>query len=143
MHQTQSSSESQLQQAQKPITVGSVQKNIRKMTWKERNNTPEKMSRGAAVIHGNITYFRPSLSKKMYMYQNSLGKEQWSELPDNPNENFGLVVIHAHLTSVGGVSTNTLYLVSQKRMRGSGGLRSSLLCPHHDKQLLVSLLKSL
>ena len=120
MHQTQSSSESQLQQAQIPITVGSAQKNIRKITWKERNNAPEKMSRGAAVIHGNITYFRPSLSKKVYMYQNSLGKEQWSELPDNPNENFGLVVIHAHLTSVGGVnnvSTNTLLSLTEEDER--------------------------
>ena len=81
------------------------------MTWRKGKNAPEKMTIGAAVVHGNTAYFRPASSTKVYSYQNSHGQEQWSQLPDNPNGNFGLAVIDGLLTSVGGYNngyTNTL-----------------------------------
>ena len=81
------------------------------MTWREGNSAPEKMYRGAAVVHGNTAYFRPINSAKVYSYQNILGQEQWSQLPENPNWNCCLAVIDGFLTSVGGYRncfTNTL-----------------------------------
>ena len=85
-----------------------AQKDISKMTWREGKNAPQKMWRGSAVVHGNTAYFRPDGSSKVYSYQNILGKEQWSRLPDNPNSIFGLAVIDGLLTSVGGFNSRTL-----------------------------------
>ena len=89
-------------------TVAAAQKDISKMRWREGKNAPVVMSRGAAVVHGNTAYFSPGGSR-VYSYQNILGKEQWSQLPDNPKYWFGLAVIDGLLTSVGGYGpTNTL-----------------------------------
>ena len=90
-------------------TVAAVQKDISKMRWREGKNAPAVMSRGAAVVHGNTAYFSQGGSQ-VYSYQNILGKEQWSQLPDNPNDWFGLAIIDGLLTSVGGGGpiTNTL-----------------------------------
>ena len=99
-------------------TVAAAQ-DISKMKWREGKNAPVVMIRGAAVEHGNTAYFSPSnlitlggtaIIQRVYSYQNILGKEQWSQLPDNPNYWFGLAVIDGLLTSVGGkgLSTNTL-----------------------------------
>ena len=70
-------------------------------------------------MHGNTAYFRPGNSCKVYSYKKSLGEEQWSQLPDNPNMNFGLTVIDGILTGVGGsckdIFTNTLL-----SLRGEG-----------------------
>ena len=97
----------------KPQTkVATAQKDIYMMTWREGKNAPQKMFRGAAVVYGNKAYFRPDGLKTVYSYQNILGEEQWSQLPDNiSNENFDLAVIDDLLTSVGGANngyTNTL-----------------------------------
>ena len=92
-------------------TVAAAQKDIIKMTWREGKNAPEKMLRGAAVVHGNTAYFRPVNSRKVYSYQNIHRQELWCQLPDNPNDSFGLAVIDGLLTSVGGYNngyTNTL-----------------------------------
>ena len=90
-------------------TVAAAQKDISNMRWREGKNAPEEMTRGEAVVRGNTAYFRPSGSHNVYSYQNILGKEQWSHLPDNPNDWFGLAVIDGLLTSVGGRGpTNTL-----------------------------------
>ena len=104
------------QPQQQPVTtphttVAAAQKDIIKITWREGKNAPEKIFRGAAVVHGNTAYFKPSRSTKFYSYQNIHGQEQWSQLPDNPNGNCGLAVIDCLLTSVGGYNngvTNTL-----------------------------------
>ena len=92
-------------------TVAAAQKDISNMRWREEKNAPERMTRGAAVVHGNTAYFRPGSSHKVYSYQNIIGKEQWSQLPDNPNLWFRLAVIDGLLTSVGGKgpTTNTLF----------------------------------
>jgi hypothetical protein len=58
-------------------------------------------------VHGNTVYFRPAVSDKVYSYR----QEQWSQMPENPNRNFGITVIDGLLTSVGGRKphpTNTL-----------------------------------
>ena len=99
-------------------TVAAAQKDISKMRWREGKNAPEGMRRGAVVVHGNTVYFSPSVYlvvsgtpalQTVYSYQNIHGKEQWSQLPDNPNYWFGLAVIDGLLTSVGGKGlTNTL-----------------------------------
>ena len=102
------------------MMVAAAKKDISKMIWREGKNAPEKMIRGAAVVHGNTAYFRPYNSDKVYSYQNILGKEQWSQLPDNPNENCGLAVIDGLLTSVGGYNNgyiNTLLSLTGEGMR--------------------------
>ena len=104
---------SSIQPQQLPVTaektqtataVSVAQKDISKMTWREGKKAPEGMMRGAAVVYGNTAYFRPAAinSVRVYSYQNILGNEQWSRLPDNPNWAFSLAVIDGLLTSVGG-----------------------------------------
>ena len=116
-------SNTQLQQ--QPVTKGTLQttvevakKDISKMTWRDVKNAPEKMKRGAAVVHGNIAYFRPANSRKVYAYENIAGEEQWSRLPDNPNQSFSLAVIDGLLTSVGGYKdgySNTLFSLTGRK----------------------------
>ena len=94
-------------------TASAVEKDITKLKWREGKKAPEKMTRGAAVAHGNTAYFNPDNSHNVYSYQIVSGEEQWSSLPDNPYETFSLAVIDGLLTSVGGyksgsVQTNTL-----------------------------------
>ena len=130
LHQTSSSNETsgqqQLEQKEaasgdKPpelppsprMTVTQAEVDTSKMTWREGENAPETMVRGAAVVHGNTAYFRPAGSHKVYSYQNLQGKEHWHQLPINTNCKFGLAVIDDLLTSVGGINsgvtlTNTL-----------------------------------
>ena len=102
------------------MMVAAAKKDISKMIWREGKNAPEKMIRGATVVHGNTAYFRPCGSYKVYSYQNILGKEQWSQLPDNPNTYCGLAVIDGLLTSVGGFNNdyiNTLLSLTGEGMR--------------------------
>ena len=124
--QEQQDTVSRDQPQQKSVTksqrmmVAAAQKDISKMIWREGKNAPEKMIRGAAVVHGNTAYFRPYNSDKVYSYQNILGKELSSQLPDNPNENCGLAIIDGLLTSVGGYNngpTNTLLSLTGEGMR--------------------------
>ena len=92
-------------------TVAAAKKDISKMTWREGKSAPERMHRGAAVVHGNTAYFRPANSRKVYSYQIIEEVEQWSQLPDNDNRNSDLAVIDGLVTSVGGYNsdfTNTL-----------------------------------
>ena len=100
------------------MMVAAAKKDISKMIWKEGKNAPEKMYRGAAVVHRNTAYFRSGSSNKVYSYQNILGKEQWSRLPDNPNSAFGLAVIDGLLTSVGG--NNNVFINTVLSLTGEG-----------------------
>ena len=102
------------------MMVAAAKKDISKMIWRERKNAPEKMYRGAAVVHGNTAYLRKINSNNVYSYQNILGKEQWSQVPDNPNTYCGLAVIDGLLTSVGGFNngyTNTVLSLTGEGMR--------------------------
>ena len=88
-----------------------AQEDVTKTTWKEGKNAPDRMRRGAAVVHGNTAYLIPAASGKIYTYNNFQGQEEWSVLPENPNKNCGLSVIDSLLTSVGGFNngpTSTL-----------------------------------
>ena len=126
-HLKQQDIASSIQPQQLPVTaentptataVSVAKKDISKMTWREGKKAPHKMVRGAAVVDGNTAYFSPINSFRVYSYQNILGNEQWSRLPDNPNGEFSLAVIEGLLTSVGGYShvvTNTLL-----SLRGEG-----------------------
>ena len=105
---------SSIQPQQLPVTaektqtataVSVAQKDISKMTWREGKKATERMMRGAAVVDGNTAYFSLGGLFRVYSYQNILGHEQWSRLPDNPNEAFSLAVIDGLLTSVGGRSS--------------------------------------
>ena len=121
---------SSIQPQQLPVTaektqtataVSVAQKDISKMTWREGKKVPEGMTRGAAVVDGNIAYFRPLNVFRVYSYQNILGNEQWSRLPDNPYWNSSLAVINGLLTSVGGSNirgpTNTLLSLTREGER--------------------------
>ena len=114
---------SSIQPQQLPVTaektqtataVSVAQKDISKMTWREGKKAPVRMERGVAVVDGNTAYFTPAsiTSSRVYSYQNILGNEQWSRLPDNRNTAFSLAVIDGLLTSMGGRgsrgATNTL-----------------------------------
>ena len=107
------------EKTQTATAVSVAEKDISKMTWREGKKAPEEMRRGAAVVDGNIAYFRQADSSSVYSYQNILGNEQWSRLPDNPNQAFSLAVIDGLLTSVGGSDsrgpTNTPF-----RLTGEG-----------------------
>ena len=130
-------------------TVAAAQKDISKMTWRKGKNAPQKMCRGAAVVHGNTAYFRPANSTKVYSYQNIHGQEQWSQLPDNPNQNCGLAVIDGLLTSVGGannVYTNTLLSLTGEGERKQWSVifppmptpRTTATCVTAEKSLVVA-----
>ena len=84
------------------VAVSVAQKDISKMTWREGKKAPDRIERGAAVVDGNTAYFTPANTSRVYSYQNILGNEQWSTLPNNPNAGFSLAVIDGLLTSVGG-----------------------------------------
>ena len=121
-HQTTASRDQPQQQAViiPQTKMATAKKGVSKMTWKNGKNTPQRMARGVAVVHGNTAYFRPGDSYNVYSYQNILGKEQWSQLPDNPNRNCGLAVIDGLLTSVGGDNNgpvNTLLSLTGESMR--------------------------
>ena len=93
---------------------------LQRLTWRTGKNAPEKMTRRSAVVYNSTAYFRPFDSVKVYSYQNILGEEQWSQLPDNTNINCGLAVIDGLLTSVGGcnnVYTNTLLSLTEEGRR--------------------------
>ena len=151
---------SSIQPQQLPVTaektqtataVSVAQKDISEMTWREGKKAPERMYRGAAVVDGNTAYFRPYGSSRVYSYQNILGNEQWSRLPDNPNTAFSLAVIHGLLTSVGGYDswnkdTNTLLSLTGEGVRKQWSEvfppmptpRSSTACITTEKALVVA-----
>ena len=83
-------------------TMATAQTDINTMIWRKGKDAPGRMVRGAAVVDGNTAYFRPRFSHKVYSYQNILGKEQWSQLPDCATMNCGLAVVDGFLTIVGG-----------------------------------------
>ena len=127
-------------------TVAAAQKDISNMRWREGKNAPEGMFWEAAVVHGNTAYFKPGDSR-VYSYQNIHGKEQWSQLPDNPNRWFGLAVIDGLLTSVGGgCLTNTLLSLTGEGERKQWSQifppmptpRSSAACVTTEQALVVA-----
>ena len=79
-----------------------------KLTFETRRNAPCAMWRGAAVAHGSVDAwylydYCSDNSRDVYAYNSE--KDDWSKLPDCPQENFGLAVINNFLTAVGGMSS--------------------------------------
>ena len=75
-----------------------------KLTWETRRNAPRMMTRrGAAAAHGSVGYFSSYLSHDVFAYDSE--KDDWSNLPECPQTNFGLAVINNLLTAVGGLSS--------------------------------------
>ena len=71
-----------------------------KLTWETRRNAPLEMVMGAAIADGSLAYFSSSGSSKVLVYNPE--KDDWSELPECPQESFGLAIISDILTAVGG-----------------------------------------
>ena len=97
-------------------TATAAEKDITKLRWKKGKRAPERMRRGAAVVHGNTVYINSGGSHKVYSCQMTSEGLLWSTLPDSCYEFFSLAVIEGLLTCVGGRSggyggprTNTLH----------------------------------
>ena len=71
-----------------------------KLFWDTRRNAPCEMWRGTAVADGGLAYFRPHSSHDVFGYNPE--KDDWSKLPECPQNDFGLAVIKNILTAVGG-----------------------------------------
>ena len=127
------------EKTQTATAVSVAHRYISEMTWREGKKAPETMRRGAAVVDGNTAYFRPANTFRVYSYQNILGNEQWSRLPDNPNGGFSLAVIDGLLTSVGGWNsrgtTNTLLSLTGECERKQW---SEVFPPMHTPRRLTS-----
>ena len=94
-------------------TATAAEKDITKLRWKEGNEAPDKMERGAAVVDGNTVYINSGGSHKVYSCQMTSEGLLWSTLPNSRYMWFSLAVIDGLLTCVGGRSggshTNTLH----------------------------------
>ena len=73
-----------------------------KLTWETRREAPCRMVRDAAVAHGSLAYFSSKNSYDVFAY--NLENNDWSELPECPQSDFGLAVVNNLVTAVGGVS---------------------------------------
>ena len=109
-------------------TATAAEKDITKLRWKEGKRAPEeegkeapdRMIRGAAVVHENTVYINSGGSRKVYSCQMTAEGLLWSTLPDSRYEFFSLAVIEGVLTCVGGRSggyggprTNTLHSLTR------------------------------
>ena len=64
--------------------------------WRDGGKAPTEMSRGAAVVDGNVAYFMDQTGQ-IYSFN-----EKWSELPQYPYWYSSLAVIRGLLTAIGG-----------------------------------------
>ena len=87
-----------------------------KLIWETRRELPWGMVRGAAVAHGSLAYFGISSVGSYGVFAYDSETNDWSELPECPQRDFGLAVVNNLLTAVGGMSggqyTNCLSSVS-------------------------------
>ena len=84
-------------------TAPTPQKDILKLRWREGKRAPKKMMRGSVAVQGNVAFFRPSGSRRIYSCQVTSKGQQWSALPDSKYENFSLAVVANQLTTIGGM----------------------------------------
>ena len=70
--------------------------------WKQdRERTPHAMSRGAAVVDGNVAYFMNWDGETLSF---DLSTQGWSELPLCPYQFSSLAIIRGLLTAIGGIN---------------------------------------
>jgi serine/threonine protein kinase len=79
-----------------------------KLKWRSGQNGPQPFHRGAAVAYQNlfIAYFNAAGTHKVFSYQILSEEEEWSALPQSPYRDFGLVIVHGLLTTVGGTASD-------------------------------------
>ena len=80
--------------------------------WWDGGKAPVEMSRGAAVVDGNVAYF---MNWKGLTYMYSYNKS-WSELPVCPYWYSSLAVIRGLLTAIGGYSCGFIGVVPQNKL---------------------------
>ena len=73
--------------------------------WRDRGKAPYTMSRGAAVVDGNMAYFMDCDNQEQECSYNS-STRRWSRLPRCPYESSSLAVIRGLLTAIGGYKEN-------------------------------------
>ena len=69
------------------------------LNWKDGGKAPFKMTRGAAVVNGNVAYFM-DCSGVLCSYNST--SMMWRELPKYPYEYGSLAIINGELTAIGG-----------------------------------------
>ena len=90
-----------------------------KLTWNKCRNAPCEMVRGAAVAHGSVGYFSSHYSCDVFAYDSE--KDDWSKLPECPQNSFGLAVINNLLTAVGGAPNGLFSEDATKRLVSFNG----------------------
>lgn len=68
--------------------------------WRTCRRAPCVMSRGSAAVDGNVAYFRPAESRRIWAFH--LEREMWQDLPQCHQDCSALVVVSSLLTAVGG-----------------------------------------
>ena len=67
--------------------------------WRDGGKTPFKLTRGSAVVDGNLAYFM-SLSGTICSYDST--SKKWSKCPQYPYYSCCLAIINGQLTAIGG-----------------------------------------
>ena len=86
--------------------------------WRDGGKAPIRMSRGAAVVDGNVAYFM-NWDGQIYSYN-----KRWSELTSCPYEYSSLAVIGGLLTAIGGRMPGDALFASKKDIFSVGQLLS-------------------
>ena len=87
-----------------------TQKEKLALSWKMCEAVPNTMLRGSATVCDSMAYFRPALSRQVHTYNSET--QEWSTLPECPQNYFALTTVNDLVTAVGGEHsgncTNTL-----------------------------------
>ena len=73
-----------------------------KLNWEACSEAPYEMRKGAAVAHGSLAYFSSFQTYRVFAYNSE--NNDWIELPECPQSDFGLAVVNNLITAVGGES---------------------------------------
>ena len=80
--------------------------------WKDGQNVPIEMSRGACVVDGDVAYFM-NIDGETYSFNSST--RRWNRLPKCPYLFSSLAVIRGLLTAIGGCDQNKLLSIVDDR----------------------------
>ncbi len=84
-----------------PQKADMQQKAIKNMRWQEEPKAPQKMYRGSAAADASMAFFNGRDFTTVHSYDSNA--REWHQLPDTPQINCTLVVVHHILTMVGGL----------------------------------------
>ena len=115
-------SQAQLQEREPPSKQLLVQPSLQvdhkpHLKWKEGGKAPLEISRGAAVVDGNMAYFM-NTNGDICSYNSS--SKRWRELPKCPHQHCSLAIINSQVTAIGGIDghlecTNKLLSLQMRR----------------------------